>query len=249
LRFPPRVSGGDSNEFLLSKCAAWARSHNHPTIAGKTIWRVFEEERPYLIGLPRPFDGYCEHVSRVSSPCLVSFDRNRYSVMCTEAGRPVQVRAYADRIKIIRDGRVVAEHVRQFGRDKTIFNPWHSLPVLQRKPGALRNGAPFKDWRLPEALQNTLSSLDRFTDWDRQFVAILSAAPARGMEAVEKACREAIKLGSVSSDFVLNLLSREGDEQAPKAIEPPVYLRLKEEPAADCNRYDSLLREVRYAAQ
>ena len=60
---------------------------------------------------------------------------------------------------------------------------------------------------------------------------------------------EAIKLGSVSSDIVLNLLSRQGDEQVPGAIEPPVYLRLKEEPVADCTRYDSLLREVRYAAQ
>ena len=31
-----------------------------------------------------------------------------------------------------------------------IFDPWHYLPVLQKKPGALRNGAPFKDWDLPD---------------------------------------------------------------------------------------------------
>ena len=250
--FTPRqkfATMADLNESLLSKCIAWAKTRKHPTIADKTIWQVYEEERPYLIGLPRPFDGYCEHISRVTSTCLISFDRNRYSVMCTEAGRLVQVRAYAGKIKIISNGRLIAEHVRQFGRDKTIFNPWHYLPVLQKKPGALRNGAPFKDWQLPEALQNTLSLLERFADWDRQFVAILGAVPVHGMEAVEKACNEAIRQGTLSSDIVLNLLSRQGEEQVIKEIEPPAYLKLKEEPRADCNRYNSLLQEVRYAAQ
>jgi len=30
-------------------------------------------------------------------------------------------------------------------------DPWHHVPMLARKPGALRNGAPFKDWLLPAA--------------------------------------------------------------------------------------------------
>ena len=33
-----------------------------------------------------------------------------------------------------------------------VYDPWHYVPVLKRKPGALRNGAPFKDWPLPSAL-------------------------------------------------------------------------------------------------
>jgi transposase len=246
---PKFATIADLNESLLSKCIAWAKTHSHPTISGKTVWQAYEEEQPFLIGLPPPFDGYCEHISRVSSTCLICFDRNRYSVICTEAGRLVQVRAYAGKIKVIRDGRVVAEHERHFGRDKTIFNPWHYLPVLQRKPGALRNGAPFKDWDLPNALRKTLCSLERFRDWDRQFVAILSAVPAYGMEAVEQACQKALQHGAVSSDVILNLLSRARDEDLPETIEPPPYLKLKEEPIADCSRYDRLLREVRYAAQ
>jgi hypothetical protein len=44
-------------------------------------------------------------------------------------------------------------HERGFGRGATFFNPWHYVPVLARKPGALRNGAPFKDWVLPVGLQ------------------------------------------------------------------------------------------------
>ena len=45
--------------------------------------------------------------------------------------------------------RSSASIARRFGRDQTIYDPWHYVPVLARKPGALRNGAPFKDWVLP----------------------------------------------------------------------------------------------------
>ncbi|MBL7590307.1 IS21 family transposase, partial [Escherichia coli] len=73
-------------------------------------------------------------------------------VAASAIGRPVEVRAYAARVEIRQDGRIVAEHARAFGRGQTVFDPWHYVPVLARKPGALRNGAPFKDWVLPAAL-------------------------------------------------------------------------------------------------
>jgi hypothetical protein len=84
----------------------------------------------------------------VAKTCLVRFDNNRYSVMSTAVGRPVDIHAYADRIVIRQDGAVVGEHARCFGRGETIYNPWHYVLVLARKPGALRNGAPFRDWPL-----------------------------------------------------------------------------------------------------
>jgi hypothetical protein len=68
-------------------------------------------------------------------------------------GRPVEIHAYADLIVIRQDGRIVAEHERSFGGGKILYDPWHYVPVLARKPGALRNGAPFRDWVLPGALE------------------------------------------------------------------------------------------------
>ena len=50
---------------------------------------------------------------------------------------------------------------RCFGRGQTIYDPWHYVPVLARKPGALRNGAPFKDWVLPAALERVRRKLAR----------------------------------------------------------------------------------------
>ena len=102
------------------------------------------------------------------SPALVRFDNNRYSVAASAVGRPVEIRAYAERIEFRQDGRVVGEHRRAFGRGETVYDPWHYVPVLARKPGAPRNGAPFKDWVLPASLERIRRKLRRVADGDRQ---------------------------------------------------------------------------------
>ena len=84
-----------------------------------------------------------------------------------EQGRPVEIRAYAERIEIRQDGRLVGDHPRCFGRGRTVYDPWHYVPVLVRKPGALRNGAPFKDWVLPGALEKARRKLKGVDDGDR----------------------------------------------------------------------------------
>ncbi|MFH2060049.1 MAG: hypothetical protein ABIJ59_14245 [Pseudomonadota bacterium] len=82
----------------------------------------------------------------VSSTSLIRYDRNYYSAPCKIAGQTATVRAKADRILIVSNGKEIANHLRSFDRDKIIYNPWHYLGVLRRKLGALRNGAPFQDY-------------------------------------------------------------------------------------------------------
>ena len=99
------------------------------------------------------FDGFRATQASVSKTCLVRFDSNKYSVAASAVGRPVEIQSYAERIIIRQDGAIVGEHVRCFGRNQALYDPWHYVPVLARKPGALRNGAPFKDWLLPASLE------------------------------------------------------------------------------------------------
>ncbi len=237
------------NEDLMAECLAWARSRPHPEFKDKTVWTVFEDERSALLQVQRPFDAYAEKEVRVSSTALVSFDRNRYSVTCTAVGQTVQLRSYAEKVVVMYKGECIGEHQRCFARDQMIFDPWHYLPILERKPGALRNGAPFKHWNLPRALQRTWDALKRFPDWDRQFVDILTCVPVYGLEAVASACDQALLSGSVSRDVVLNLLSRSTQEQDPESVETPEYLMLNEPPVADCARYDSFRKEVTHATR
>jgi len=241
--FTPRLrfkTFDELNAWLMDKCIAYAKAHAHPECADKTVWEVFEEERPNLIPYRGRFDGFHAVPASVSKICLVRFDNNKYSVNAGAVGRPVEIHAYADRIVIRQDGRVVAEHARCFGRGETIYDPWHYVPVLARKPGALRNGAPFKDWVLPGALERVRRKLAGSDDGDRQMVAILAAVLTDGLPALDAACAEALENGVHSADVILNILARRRDPEPPAIIATPQALRLRHAPIADCARYDQL---------
>ena len=132
------------NVWPLDKCIAYAKAHAHPERPDRTVWEVFEEERPKLVAYRGRFDGFHALAASVSKTCLVRFDNNKYSVNASAIRRPVEIHAYADRIVIRQDGRMVGEHRRSYSQGETVYDPWHYVPVLARKPGALRNGAPFR---------------------------------------------------------------------------------------------------------
>jgi transposase len=241
--FTPRLrvrSYEELNALLLDRCVAHARANRHPEQRERTVWEVFEAERPSLVPYTGRFDGFHAVQAAVSKTCLVRFDNNKYSVMAAAVGRPVEIRAYAERIEIRQDGRVVGDHPRHFGRDQTVYDPWHYVPVLARKPGALRNGAPFKDWLLPASLDRVRRRLAGSADGDRQMVDILTAVLSDGLAAVEAACAEALREGVHSADVVLNILARQREPPPPMTILTPDALRLRHEPRADCARYDTL---------
>ena len=245
--FTPRLrvkTYDELNAWLTDKCVAYAKVHPHPERPDQTVWDVFEEERPNLVPYRGRFDGFHALPASVSKTCLVRFDNNKYSVAASAVGRPVEIRAYADRIELRQDGRIVGEHRRCFGRDQTVFDPWHYVPVLARKPGALRNGAPFKNWLLPGAIERIRRKLAAVDDGDRQMVDILGAVLTDGLGAVEAACVEALSAELHSSDIILNILARRRDASAAISILAPEALRLHHEPTADCARYDSLRRAV-----
>jgi transposase len=241
--FTPRLrvkTYDELNAWLTDKCVAYAKVHPHPERPDQTVWDVFEEERPNLVPYRGRFDGFHALPASVSKTCLVRFDNNKYSVNASAVGRPVDIHAYADRIVVRQDGRVVAEHARRHGRGETIYDPWHYVPVLARKPGALRNGAPFKDWVLPAALERVRRKLAGSDDGDRQMVAILATVLTDGLPAVEAACAQAMSEGVHSSDVVINILTRQRDPGPAATILTPDALRLRHAPVADCARYDQL---------
>jgi hypothetical protein len=114
------------------------------------------------------------------------------------------------------------------------------VPVLARKPGALRNGAPFKDWVLPAALERIRRRLAGSDDGDRQMVKILAAVLTDGLSAVESACAQALSEGVHSADVIVNILARQRDPGPAVTILTPDALKLRHTPVADCARYDRL---------
>ena len=241
--FTPRAkasSYAELNDWLLDKCVAYAKSMPHPEQKDKTVFEMFEAERPVLMPYRGAFDGFHSTTASVSKTCLVRFDNNKYSVMSKAVGRPVEVHAYAERIVIKQDGIVVGEHARKFGRNRTAYDPWHYVPVLARKPGALRNGAPFKDWPLPGSIEKVRARLAGSDDGDRQMVKILTAVLTDGLAAVEAACAESLRAGIASADAIINALARRQQPEPVASIMTPGALALSCPPRADCARYDKL---------
>ena len=243
--FTPRLKCADLaelNGWLSDRCRTLAAGHRHPEDRDRTVAAVFAEEQSRLLHVPIPFDGYKDVPVRISTTSLVAYDANRYSVQATAVGRPALLRAGAERIVVVQDGVVIGDHPRHFGRHQVVYDPWHYLPVLARKPGALRNGAPFRDWELPPALLALREALGRHADGDRQFVGILGAVPTYGLEAVAAACAEALTVHAPSRAVVLTLLSRAHDAPALPACDLPAHLPiLQTPPVANCQRYDVLL--------
>lgn len=241
--FTPRLkfkTYQELNAWLLDRCVAYAKAQPHPELKDRSIFSVFEAERPALIPYRGSFDGFHATTVAVSKTCLVRFDTNKYSVMAKAVGRPVDVHAYADRIVIRQDGEIVGEHPRRFGKGQVIYDPWHYVPVLARKPGALRNGAPFKGWVLPGAIERVRRKLKGSDDGDRQMVKILTAVLTDGLTAVEAACAESLAAGIASADVILNALARRLEPEPAPPILTPERLSLKIAPIADCARYDRL---------
>ena len=183
------------------------------------------------------FDGYVEHMLRASSTCLVVLDRNRYSVPAAFAGRAVSVRSTTTQVRIVADGAVIAEHKRRFGRDILVCDPWHYLPVLEHKPGALRNGVPFREWDLPVAIQIVRDRILKQPRGDRGFVELLLMAREVGLEPLQVACELVLEGQVVTAAVVLNEMRRLLAPAHPAMLTVPDMLQLQTERQVRSLRY------------
>lgn len=199
---------------------------------------ALEQEQMYLMPMPTQFDGYVEVLARVSSTCLMTVQRNRYSVPSHLANQRVAAHIYPERIEAYADNVCVASHVRLHERDQISYDWQHYIPLIERKPGALRNGAPFAE--MPLALLKLQTELRRRErqQGDRIMAKVLSAIPAHGLEEVLVAVELVLESGVPSIEHVLNVLARLNQQPLPSGVE--TSLTLTEEPIADTTRYDSL---------
>lgn len=228
------------NAWLAERCRQLWREVRHPEHAQFSIAEVLEHERGHLMPMPAPFDGYVQETARVSSTCLVSVARNRYSVPCELAGQMVSTRLYPARVKVVAGDTVVAEHDRLTDKGKTRYDWQHYIPLVQRKPGALRNGAPFLD--LPEPLQRLRKALLREAGGDRLMAQVLALVPTAGLESVLLAVQLALEAmapsGRISTEHVVNVLGRLN--AAPRPANVATNLQVQTPPIADPARYDRL---------
>ena len=232
------------NAWLAERCRSiWAETA-HPEHKQFTLAEMLDLEREHLMSMPEPFDGYVENPARVSSTCLVNVARNKYSVPCEWAGQMVSTRLYPSRVDVVAQDAIVASHTRLTNRAQISYDWQHYIDLVQRKPGALRNGTPFMD--LPPALLKLRQSLMRHVGGDRVMAQVLAVVPQSGLDAVlvavEVLLEGATPNGGISVEHVRNVLARLSSPPMPQQAE--TSLQLSEVPLANTARYDDLRSSV-----
>jgi hypothetical protein len=171
------------------------------------------------------------------------------------ANRPVSVRVYPERVVVAAEGQIVCEHRRIFARSHdhkgaTVYDWRHYLSVIQRKPGALRNGAPFAE--LPPAFRTLQQRMLKMPGGDREMVEILALVLQHDEQDVLTAVELALEAGAPTKTHILNVLHRliDGKPVDAPPVNPPNALTLTTEPQANVERYDALrkAREARHAS-
>lgn len=113
-----------------------------------------------------------------------------------------------------------------------VYDWQHYIALVERKPGALRNGAPFAGYAAPLlALQRGLLKRE---GGDRVMSRVLSAIPIHGLEAVLVAVELVLESG------VTCLERYRPDSAAIQGGGSGNITGVKEAPIADTSRYDRL---------
>jgi hypothetical protein len=123
-------------------------------------------------------------------------------------GKTVLVKGFADCVLISYEGQEIAQHKRSFNRNEFIYDILHYIPILQEKPGAFRDGYPFKKWIMPELFKVYRRHLiKRYgEESDRYFIKTLLLLDKWPIKELINAMYKAIKLGVYSDSYILTLL-------------------------------------------
>ena len=226
------------NTWLTQACQNSWTELAHPQWHELSVADVWQDERARLMPCPKPFDGYVEQPVRVTATALIHFQRNRYSVPCEWVNAVVSLRAYPEFLRVVSSHGDMVDLVRSFERDQTFYDWQHYISLIERKPGALRNGAPFKT--MPEPLQELQRQLLKNPGGDRVMAQVLSAVPLHGLQPVLAAIELALQAGRLSGEHVLNTLAHLKDQARLTVGEVNTPLTLQTPPQANVLRYDSL---------
>ena len=149
---------------------------------------------------------------------------------------------------LIAGQEVIAEHPHHFTRNTSYFEPWHYVPLLDRKPDALRDGAPFVDRQLPAAMHKIKHHYMAGKGGDREFVDLLLLAQDHGINMAEMACELAVEQNILRLPAIINLINQLVEPVITPLAEAYVYPTLLAPPQADCKRYETLCRPVEVTA-
>ena len=155
--------------------------------------------------------------AKANSLSLVRFDRNDYSVPTQYAHREVTAVGSLERVRIVADSHVIAEHVRDWESENVHYDPVHYLALLERKPNGLDFGKPFEQWNLPNGFDILRRRLESESGGEgrREFIKVLRLLESHAPHELGKAIDRALEIGALTVE-VIRILLQEGRESPAK---------------------------------
>ena len=237
----------DDFEAFNEKLAEDCRNDLNRRLRGQegTKAELLEEDRRAMLPIPENrFEARRVGNAKADSLSLARFDRNDYSVPTRYAHRQVTVVGSLDRVKIIADSHLIAEHVRDWESENVHYDPVHYLALLERKPNSLDFGKPFEQWDLPAGfgvLRRRLES-EGGGEGRREFIKVLRLLEKHPLRELAAAVDRALAVGALTVD-VIRILLQEGRESPAKlfCLDHRPHLQDHRIPEPHIGKYNHLL--------
>ena len=244
----PRMQNEAELNAYLRKCCLEDRQRT-VSVQIDTIGQRFIEEQAAALPLPRrAFEACTTQAVKVDKYQTVRFDSNRYTVPCQYAFTTVTIKGYVDHVEIIAEGRLIARHVRCYGRGEQILDPLHYLAILGRKPACLDHAAVYRQWRLPAAFTTLRTALEERHGplaGARQYVRVLQLLAEHPQQRVMQAIELCHGPELLNADWIIRqtegLRQRRNELASPQACSEHKAFCELQVPLPDLTRFDQLL--------
>ena len=155
----PRVSSIDElNEKLIHKCIKYNKTHK---IQGRiqTVGENLLAEIKAFLPLPKyQYEISKTLYTRINSFSTITYETNKYSVPTKYIGKEVLVKIGHSKITMHYRNTEIACHSRVFKKHKKIYDISHYMDALERKPRAIFNAQPVRNF-VPKEVLETYKSI------------------------------------------------------------------------------------------
>lgn len=210
------------NEYLLDWCLKEA-GRTHVPNKSETVLEMWEKEKEYLHPLPSIQFEACKLLScKVNKTSLITVETNRYSVPCSFVGQAVWAKIFVDRVIVVAQNHVIAEHPRSYERNQMITVLDHYLEVLLKKPRAIRDAHAFHSNEIPDVFKRFHLKMreQEGSVGDRKFIRLLLLHRDIGMDNLTKALLEAEKTQVYRYEKVHEIIQRLTNQHIPISTLP-----------------------------
>jgi transposase len=194
-----------------------------------TVAEAFEQEKQHLLALPGdPFPAEERIEVRVGKTPYVRFDGNDYSVPHRLVGMTLSLFAGVDRVRVVHQDEVVAEHVRSYDRQAQIEDAAHIQELLAHKKRAKGHRAIDRLQHLAPRSEVLLRSMaEHGLPLGPAVQALMKLLDAYGAREFAAAVDEALAQGTHHPAAVEQVLDRRRLESG---CAPPVPIELPDDP-------------------